>query len=202
MYFNSSRQTMATEWVCRVCDQIMQMNAWKKREVDEQDMQTEESYKANLHVESRAWWEATPTSCMWLSRQRMSLNKDRNGGYWQTGREKQDDTKRWWQDSMKTFGLMKFRCMKWWAGECTWLSTSIAMSTNMSCNSFILLSRRTMSLWRASISLSACLEIPESTIYKTHRNNKIINTSKQRTPFIQLRLDLLEYWSKLPLIHT
>lgn len=39
---------MATEWACIVCDRIMQMNTHGKREreVDEQDMQTEESYSA------------------------------------------------------------------------------------------------------------------------------------------------------------
>lgn len=46
----------------------------------------------------------------------------------------------------------------------TWLSTSMAMSTNMSCSSLMLLSRRTMSLCLDSISLRACLEMPESTI--------------------------------------
>lgn len=46
----------------------------------------------------------------------------------------------------------------------TWLSTNMAMSTNMSCSSLMLLSRRTMSLCLDSISLRACLEMPESTI--------------------------------------
>lgn len=50
--------------------------------------------------------------------------------------------------------------------ESTWLSTSMAMSTNISWSSLMLLSRRTMSLCRDSISLRACLEIPESTICK------------------------------------
>lgn len=45
-----------------------------------------------------------------------------------------------------------------------WFSTSMAMSTNMSCSSLMLLSSRTMSLCRPSISLSACFEICESTI--------------------------------------
>lgn len=55
---------------------------------------------------------------------------------------------------------------RWYPEECTWLSTSMAMSTNMSCSSLMLLSRRTISLCLDSISLRACFEIPESTICK------------------------------------
>lgn len=52
----------------------------------------------------------------------------------------------------------------WGKQTFTWFSTSMAMSTNMSCSSLMLLSSRTMSLCRASISLSACCDIPELTI--------------------------------------
>lgn len=60
---------------------------------------------------------------------------------------------------------------------CTWLSTSMAMSTNMSCSSLMLLSRRTMSLCLDSISLRACLEIPESTIWAEERSIVTTNNS-------------------------
>ena len=60
---------------------------------------------------------------------------------------------------------------------CTWLSTSMAMSTNMSCSSLMLLSRRTMSLCLDSISLRACLEIPESTIWAGERSTVTTNSS-------------------------
>lgn len=44
----------------------------------------------------------------------------------------------------------------------TWLSTSMAMSMNMSCSSRMLFSSLIISLWRVSISLRACFEMLES----------------------------------------
>lgn len=44
----------------------------------------------------------------------------------------------------------------------TWLSTSMAMSTNMSCSSRMLVSSLMISLCRVSISFSACFVIWES----------------------------------------
>ena len=44
----------------------------------------------------------------------------------------------------------------------TWLSTSMAMSVNMSCSSRMLFSSLMISLWRVSISLRACFEMLES----------------------------------------
>ena len=44
----------------------------------------------------------------------------------------------------------------------TWLSTSMAMSMNMSCSSRMLFSSLMISLWRVSISLRACFEMLES----------------------------------------
>lgn len=44
----------------------------------------------------------------------------------------------------------------------TWLSTSMAMSMNMSCSSRILFSNLMISLCRVSISLRACFEMLES----------------------------------------
>lgn len=55
----------------------------------------------------------------------------------------------------------------WWWGAMgpralTWLSTSMAMSMNMSCSSRMLFSSLMISLCRVSISLKACFEILES----------------------------------------
>lgn len=55
----------------------------------------------------------------------------------------------------------------WWWGAMgpralTWLSTSMAMSMNMSCSSRMLFSSLMISLCRVSISLRACFEILES----------------------------------------
>lgn len=47
----------------------------------------------------------------------------------------------------------------------TWFSTSMAISTNISWSSLMLLSSLMMSLWRASISFKACWLILESMIW-------------------------------------
>lgn len=53
-----------------------------------------------------------------------------------------------------------------WSMMVTWFSTNMAISMNMSWSSFRLLSSRTMSRCRDSISLRACREICESIIYR------------------------------------
>ncbi len=140
-------------------------------------MRTKRTDREHSHVRERADGKSVWPAANGLATNRTSLNKEeeRQGCYRQQrerGRERQGNA--WqWGGSQKTLTVWKDgendgQTDAWWTEECTWLSTSMAMSTNMSCSSFMLLSRRTMSLWRASISLSACLEIPESTIYNTN----------------------------------
>lgn len=64
-----------------------------------------------------------------------------------------------------------------------WFSTSMAMSTNMSCSSLMLLSSRTMSLCRPSISLSACFEICESTICRGDKARGVSGAAPDPQPW-------------------
>lgn len=140
--------------------------------------------REHSHAKERADGEVTPTSCIWLSSQETKptervWTKRKRGKDATDNRHRKAEKekeihdnegkvrKQWQYERMEKMLDKQMRVMMWW-WRCTWLSTSMAMSTNMSCSSFMLLSRRTMSLWRASISLSACLEIPESTICNTN----------------------------------
>lgn len=59
----------------------------------------------------------------------------------------------------------------------TWLSTSIAMSMNMSCSSRMLASSLRMSLWRASMSASVCFACCVSVMICTTSNGARLHYS-------------------------